>query len=437
MKSRYWRIFISCILLIALFCVSTVGVAASFSYERYTENEIVSYKRDLIDAQYAEVFDLYGGDGTSKESELFRQKDSLERLKGFNRDLNTYFNFYEVYDQFVEYCSYYYGEAKFVCSYDLGYADQFINQELHNDNNDLYYVTPLEAVQIGLNAMVHFHLADKVESGRCFTSEEYVVTKKLKEIPVLLGYEYEEYHDIGDQLKVLHMGYPVNLKVVGFLKKGSYYPYGSDVISLDRMIVMPSFDFKDKPTGAYAEFQKYHYSEKNWGRIGFNKGDEAKIAETFNALCQKYDLIYQIQFSKDFGKAIKKSQLMVMKETKQKVKILSTLFFSIVSLALAGLIIKNIELNKKRYAVFMICGSSLTRLKMKICGGIAAVYGLGYLLSFILIWRLMSKLMIQPEFLKSLFLPIGSIYAVGFLVLVGIVNWYISKINFSNALRQG
>lgn len=436
MNTKYVKLIVPYIILIALISISTIGIACSFSYEKYATIELQSYKHNLIDAQYANVSDCYGLDGIPQMSELFMEKDSLQRLKGFNNDLNTYFNFYEVFVQPVEYVLYYTGPSKFVDGYDLGYADELMNQKLYNGKKH-YYLTPLNAVQIGLRAMIDFDLESKMEKGRCFTTEECVVKTKLKVIPVLLGYDYEQYYELGDQIKVNHLNYPVKLKVIGFLRKGSYYPYENSTIMLDRMIVMPFLEFLDEPTEQYARFQKDHYDEKNWGNIGFDNNDNiAEITETFNNLCKKYDLFYQIRFPQDFEKPIKESQLTVIKQTKFALRLISIVFFAIISLVIMSLMIKNIDLNKKRYAIYLICGSNLTKLKIKVFAVVGLIYSLGYLISFIVVYGLMNKLLVKSEFLKTLFLPIGEIYGVMVLVLILVLNRYIKKLNFTYALRQ-
>ena len=167
MNLRHLKLITPYVILVVMLSLCTVGIASSFLYERYAKMEIQSYKHNLIDVQYAELYRRYGFDGNPLMSELFKEKDSLQRLKGFNHDLNKYFNYYEVFNvQNVEYVEgYYKGSPKFVEGYDIGEGG-FINQRIPKGDS-FYYLTPLEAVQIGLRAMQDFDLAGKVETGRC------------------------------------------------------------------------------------------------------------------------------------------------------------------------------------------------------------------------------------------------------------------------------
>lgn len=437
MKTRYIKRATLYVVLIALLCTCTVGMASSFLYERYTQMELQTYKNNLINTQYAELYRRYGFDDNPQMSELFAEKDSLQRLKDFNHDLNQYFNYYEVFKvQGVDYVEgYYKGSPKFVTGYDRG-EDGFMNQKISTAEG-FYYLTSIEAVQIGLRAMEDFDLSGKVERGRCFYSEDYVVKTKLKEMPVLLGYEYEEFYELGDQIKVNYIDYPVMLKVIGFLRKESYCPYENSTISLDRMIVMPFVDFLDTPSGKYAEFQKDYYAEKNECRIGFRTDDDtSEMKETFNQLCIKHDMSYIIRFPEDLDKSIKAGQLTVMKSTKKMIRIYSIAFFSIVSLLIMGLMIKNIEINKRKYAIYLISGLSLLRLKTRLFGTLGLIYSMGYSISLLFIWKLMDKMSVHPEFFKTLLVPIGKVYVIIIFLILLMINRYLNRTNFADALRR-
>ena len=128
--------------------------------------------------------------------------------------------------------------------------------------------------------------------------------------------------------------------------------------------------------------------------------------------------------------------LTVMKQTKKMIRICSIAFFAIVSLVIVSLMIKHVDLNKKRYAIYLISGSGLHRLKARLFGMVGLIYSLGYAASFLVIWQLMSKLSVNPEFLKTLFIPIGDVYVIVALLVTLMMNRYIDKTNFADALRQ-
>ncbi|MHB8061679.1 MAG: ABC transporter permease family protein [Ruminiclostridium sp.] len=90
------------------------------------------------------------------------------------------------------------------------------------------------------------HNTVKLLSGRAFNNREYVVEDKEDIVlPVVLGYDYSDLYQIGDTLynSTLWDKTPIDLYVVGFLEKNSYfYNNNNKLVALNRYMIIPYID---------------------------------------------------------------------------------------------------------------------------------------------------------------------------------------------------
>ena len=80
-----------------------------------------------------------------------------------------------------------------------------------------------------------------------------------------MGYDYINLYDVGNELSVLYLGYPVKLKIIGFLDNTSRVDMGDINISLNTYILIPSFDIDNRDNEVNPNFSILHYSKKTRG----------------------------------------------------------------------------------------------------------------------------------------------------------------------------
>ena len=125
--------------------------------------------------------------------------------------------------------------------------------------------------------------------GNAFSATDFLYNGNR--IPVLLGYDYLELYQIGDEITVLYAGYPLELKVIGFLDNTSSVHIGSTDISLDTYILLPSFDIEAEYAKNNQIFSNLHYSHKTRGFFTVTKNVEEAINE-FEEIVEKSGLDY-------------------------------------------------------------------------------------------------------------------------------------------------
>ena len=92
-------------------------------------------------------------------------------------------------------------------------------------------------------AFIEFFGIDVVE-GRLFEYYDYDITNEI--IPLLLGYEYRNYANIGDYIEFNFWFAELTGEVIGFLERGTYYNNTSNLISLDGYIIMPALELRSQ-----------------------------------------------------------------------------------------------------------------------------------------------------------------------------------------------
>ena len=262
-------------------------------------SDIHYYKTSSNHTNFLKVVDLYDIDNNQTISSLFKEEDSLERLKEMNADLNKYFGYIEVYQQFLEVYDFYDKDPKFSYGYESGYY--IINEEINN-----HYVTAIKTVQINEEAINQCRLSQAIDSGRIFIAEDF---RYHETVPVLLGIEYKGIYNINDKFTANYLGHDFNFKVIGFLKQDTTIDiYNTDAKNIDRSIVMPFFSCKSMPNNSSnTEFQKKYYGQKNCGYIKYDSDlKRDKIKENLYRVSLKNGLIYEgVDNETDFANSIR------------------------------------------------------------------------------------------------------------------------------------
>ena len=227
-------------------------------------------------------------------SELYREKDIFTRLSNMNDDLNKYFDYYELSFQALQSLEYYDLDDDFIKVYNRK-GDKIENQLVRIDGKR-HYVTSLNTVQVNKN-FFDSYLAS-MEKGDKFIDDDYILSM-TENIPVLLGYNYMPYYNIGDTLKLNYLGNDMTFYIKGFLSKNLGFKMDNKNIIMDNYICVPSFKIKMASQQTDSEqdtlFKMRYYLQKNGGFIQYKAYDDVKqIKQEINDLANKYDLAYTV-----------------------------------------------------------------------------------------------------------------------------------------------
>jgi hypothetical protein len=106
----------------------------------------------------------------------------------------------------------------------------------------------------------------KKQQGRLLEAADWDITNS-NTLPVLVGNEYAEYLNIGDQFIGSYILKNITFEVVGILKANSNISLNGVAVYVDRYIIMPSFNCIDPTDTDDDIFQVRHYSNKLQGKF--------------------------------------------------------------------------------------------------------------------------------------------------------------------------
>lgn len=120
--------------------------------------------------------------------------------------------------------------------------------------------TFIKAVQMNKNAITMSNI--ELYEGRIFNQNEYTYTNG-KTVPIIVGYEYKEYLNLGDKFTVDYLNKILTLEVVGIAQKGSADARKPENI-LDYTLIMPAMEF-ETPSVSY----KYYKDEMSFQKKAY------------------------------------------------------------------------------------------------------------------------------------------------------------------------
>lgn len=164
------------------------------------------------------------------------------------------------------------------------------NQRAKAEDGSIIPITNIKGALISEKAFTEdLSLQDHIIRGNAFSASDFLYNGNR--IPVLLGYDYLDLYHSGDEITVLYAGYPLELKVIGFLDNTSSVHRGSADISLDTYMILPSFDIEAEYVKNNQIFSNTHYSHKTGGFFTVTKNVEEAIHE-FEEIVEKSGLDY-------------------------------------------------------------------------------------------------------------------------------------------------
>jgi|GEM_PF-1648558 len=240
----------------------------------------------------------------------------------------------------------------------------------------------------------------RLDSGRFFTDEEFELENEPgSTVPVLLGYEFKKYYEIGDVLETeLNWNivwsdispkedYVVNVEVIGFIAKDEVFPddVGSTLISYNKRIVSP---YNNRRYSEYTDLtlkEDGTYSSNNTFAQGVNgtyilvdKDRETEIVNEMKELLKKYDLDGTLKFRRYlYTTASIENNYMENMGIRIALTIL-TVVFAFVSVIL--LTVNRITANIRNYAIHLISGGTYNNIYLYVVGEVIVYSLFGYAL---------------------------------------------------------
>lgn len=230
--------------------------------------------------------------------------------------------------------------------------------------------TFIKAVQMNKNAITMSNI--ELYEGRIFNQNEYTYTNG-KTVPIIVGYEYKEYLNLGDKFTVDYLNKILTLEVVGIAQKGSADARKSENI-LDYTLIMPAMEFETPSVSdEYYEDEMSFQKKAYLGYINcfvFSDNSALRVQNDLDNICK--DLITEGKFILTGIKSINIFNLGYAKSNIIVLFVLPLLFLIIIFIILSILIWKkwreeisnnsetNIDKSKRKAIILKIYAEILT-----------------------------------------------------------------------------
>ena len=244
-------------------------------------------EKNDFEQQYFHLADLQNIQNDSL-GQLLDQDNILERLNNFKQELkeSEKFTFIEFLPNVVEFIGEWDKPNQLVNGYEYG-AD-LKNQTVHVNNKELL-ITPINCISMDQDAWDLYDLS--LSEGNEFAGTDYSLTEK--KLPLILGSEFKEYYDIGDEIPLLYFSEEWTGVVQGFLEDDEVINQDWNEYSLDTRILVPSF--KEMSDKIDEDLQKkITYAQLEGDVLLKDKAEYSKANKEIKKLSQKYNLPYEL-----------------------------------------------------------------------------------------------------------------------------------------------
>ena len=244
-------------------------------------------EKNDFEQQYFHLADLQNIQNDSL-GQLLDQDNILERLNNFKQELkeSDKFTFIEFLPNVVEFIGEWDKPNQLVNGYEYG-AD-LKNQTVHVNNKELL-ITPINCISMDQDAWDLYDLS--LSEGNEFAGTDYSLNEK--KLPLILGSEFKEYYDIGDEIPLLYFSEEWTGVVQGFLEDDEVINQDWNEYSLDTRILVPSFkEMSDKIDEDLRK--KITYAQLEGDVLLKDKAEYSKANKEIKKLSQKYNLPYEL-----------------------------------------------------------------------------------------------------------------------------------------------
>lgn len=359
-----------------------------------------------------------------------RLVDLEKSTSSFIRDYNKVVSLKEFHKEFSDNKNYIYYEATIQPSNILNFKGKDIF--LYNYEENLHTVLENSAdvkttFQIVKQILVNYNFSDKINlstniaRGQSFTQEDFY-TDNYDEIPIILGYDYNDVYQVGDIIDIMPQeGVYATYKVIGFLKQDSSAFIKNQLIFLDRYILAPSLNITKAPTDLNElMYQGFLYLQKSNGIVKLSQGYELQdFLINLENLRIKYNTfdIAILNYSMIETNSLK---MLVYEDVTILLVLFVVMFiFSVISLSSYIIIIINSSLYT--YRVYLLSGYSIKEIQRSVYLKLLSLIAIPMSISMIFMYLFFDSSILMLFTFKLLLL---SIYCISTLIII--------KFNFKN-----
>ena len=306
---------------------------------------------------YFEVFPVNDSENTYRlvdmeesVSSFVKDYEKVVHLKDFYNELgnNSLIEYYEEIEQPVEV-----DEFKATEIFRYGYEEQFESDEI-------------KQILLNYNSWHNNNLCEKIIEGDDLKKSDFV-QENYEEIPVILGYEYRDYYNIGDTMDVtLSTDVFGHYKVIGIMNKDTSIWVNDNLVYLDRYIIAPALTIQQEPCD-YSDliYQGFLYMQKINGVVKLS--DNYSFQEfmvDFERLRIKYNIfdINILNYSTLETNALK----LLLYENSNNLMGMLILMCTYIFISVIVYILIILNSSRYRFRVYIISGYRLLDLKKNI-----------------------------------------------------------------------
>lgn len=306
---------------------------------------------------YFELFPVNDSEGTYRlvdmeesVSSFVKDYEKVVHLKDFYNELgnNSLIEYYEEIEQPVEV-----DEFKATEIFRYGYEEQFESDEI-------------KQILLNYNSWHNNNLCEKIIEGDDLKKSDFV-QENYEEIPVILGYEYRDYYNIGDTMDVtLSTDVFGHYKVIGIMNKDTSIWVNDNLVYLDRYIIAPALTIQQEPCD-YSDliYQGFLYMQKINGVVKLS--DNYSFQEfmvDFERLRIKYNIfdINILNYSTLETNALK----LLLYENSNNLMGMLILMCTYIFISVIVYILIILNSSRYRFRVYIISGYRLLDLKKNI-----------------------------------------------------------------------
>ena len=283
-------------------------------------------------------------------SSFVKDYEKVVHLKDFYNELgnNSLIEYYEEIEQPVEA-----DEFKATEIFRYGYEEQFESDEI-------------KQILLNYNSWHNNNLCEKIIEGDDLKKSDFV-QENYEEIPVILGYEYRDYYNIGDTMDVtLSTDVFGHYKVIGIMNKDTSIWVNDNLVYLDRYIIAPALTIQQEPCD-YSDliYQGFLYMQKINGVVKLS--DNYSFQEfmvDFERLRIKYNIfdINILNYSTLETNALK----LLLYENSNNLMGMLILMCTYIFISVIVYILIILNSSRYRFRVYIISGYRLLDLKKNI-----------------------------------------------------------------------
>ena len=283
-------------------------------------------------------------------SSFVKDYEKVVHLKDFYNELgnNSLIEYSEEIEQPVEV-----DEFKATEIFRYGYEEQFESDEI-------------KQILLNYNSWHNNNLCEKIIEGDDLKKSDFV-QENYEEIPVILGYEYRDYYNIGDTMDVtLSTDVFGHYKVIGIMNKDTSIWVNDNLVYLDRYIIAPALTIQQEPCD-YSDliYQGFLYMQKINGVVKLS--DNYSFQEfmvDFERLRIKYNIfdINILNYSTLETNALK----LLLYENSNNLMGMLILMCTYIFISVIVYILIILNSSRYRFRVYIISGYRLLDLKKNI-----------------------------------------------------------------------